>query len=66
MSNNWAETYIAKQELKEEKRIKDNNKTIEEAEIIEESKVSEVTKTWDEFLALEIKLQGRDMGRKSL
>lgn len=57
LSNNWAETYIAKQELKEEKRLKDSNKIIEEAVIVEDNKANVITKTWDEFLVLETKLQ---------
>jgi hypothetical protein len=51
--NNWAEEYIARKEIKEEKKTKKIEKLpIEEAIIIDPQKKVESTALWDEFLSL--------------
>jgi len=56
--HNWAETYIAKKESIEEKKVKKNQTVIEEAVLVVEPKEELPNHTWEEFLALESSLQG--------
>ena len=56
--NNWAEEYIAKKEVKAEKRaIKKENLQIEEAVIIEPQNKSENSVLWENFLKLPALIQ---------
>ncbi len=55
--NNWAEAYIIKKESFEEKRLKKQEKIIEEAILVEEVKNELPKSTWDEFLSLEPTIQ---------
>lgn len=56
--HNWAETYIAKKESIEEKKVKKNQTVIEEAVLVVEPKEELPKHNWEEFLALNISLQG--------
>ena len=58
LQNNWAETYIAKKENIEEKKMKKKQNVVEEAILVEEPKEVLSTVTWEEFLALDPLLQG--------
>ena len=58
LQNNWAETYIAKKENIEEKKMKKKQNVVEEAILVEEPKEALSTVTWEEFLALDPLLQG--------
>lgn len=55
--NNWAETYIAKKEVFEERKSKKQEKVIEDAVLIEEKKEEFQKYTWDEYLSLNPDLQ---------
>ncbi len=57
LSNNWAEVYIVNKEAIEEKRVKKQEKIIEEAVIVEKPKEELFKFSWDEYLLFDSSLQ---------